>query len=154
MIRSESEYRNAVERLREEESRMTDRKQELAELDLSHEEIKRAMDPLRSFHEQLREEVASYENLKRGKFEELRNFEGLGRMLVALRIARGVSQRELAERLGVHESQISRDERNEYHGITVQRAGKILDALGASTKTQVVSLDSDFTVATATEAKV
>lgn len=153
MIRSESEYRNAVERLREEESRMTDREQELAELDLSREEIKRAMDPLRSFHDQLQEEVASYENLKRGKFEELRNFEGLGRMLVALRIARGLSQRELAERLGVHESQISRDERNEYHGITVQRAGKILDALGASTRTQVVSLDSDLTTATATEAK-
>ena len=153
MIRSESEYRSAVERLREEESRMTDREQELAELDLSREEIKRAMDPLRSFHDQLQEEVASYENLKRGKFEELRNFEGLGRMLVALRIARGVSQRELAERLGVHESQISRDERNEYHGITVQRAGKILDALGASTRTQVVSLDSDLTTATATEAK-
>ena len=154
MIRSESEYRNAVERLREEESRMTDREQELAELDLSRKEIKRAMDPLRSFHDQLQEEVASYENLKRGKFEELRNFEGLGRMLVALRIARGLSQRELAERLGVHESQISRDERNEYHGITVQRAGKILDALGASTRTQVVSLDSDLTTATATEAKV
>ena len=154
MIRSESEYRSAVERLREEESRMTDREQELAELDLSREEIKRAMDPLRSFHDQLQEEVASYENLKRGKFEELRDFEGLGRMLVALRISRGLSQRELAERLGVHESQISRDERNEYHGITVQRAGKILDALGASTKTQVVSLDSDFTVATATEVKV
>lgn len=153
MIRSESEYQNAVERLGEEELRMTDREQELAELDLSREEIKRAMDPLRSFHQQLQEEVASYENLKRGKFEELRNFEGLGRMLVALRISRGVSQRELAERLGVHESQISRDERNEYHGITVQRAGKILDALGASTRTQVVSSDSDFTAATATERK-
>lgn len=152
MIRSESEYRNAVERLREEESRMTDREQALAELDLSREEIKRAIDPLRSFHDQLQEEVASYENLKRGKFEELRNFEGLGRMLVALRISRGLSQRELAERLGVHESQISRDERNEYHGITVQRAGKILDALGASTRTQVVSLDSE--PANATEAKV
>lgn len=153
MIRSESEYQNAVERLREEESRMTDREQELAELDLSREEIKRAMDPLRSFQDQLQEEVASYENLKRGKFDELRNFEGLGRMLVALRISRGLSQRELAERLGVHESQISRDERNEYHGITVQRAGKILDALGASTRTQVISLDSDLTTAIATEAK-
>ncbi len=153
MIRSESEYQNAVERLREEESRMTDREQELAELDLSREEIKRAMDPLRSFQDQLQEEVASYENLKRGKFDELRNFEGLGRMLVALRISRGLSQRELAERLGVHESQISRDERNEYHGITVQRVGKILDALGASTRTQVISLDSDLTTAIATEAK-
>jgi len=41
------------------------------------------------------------------------------------------TQRELAEELGVHETQVSRDERNEYHGITVQRAATILDALGA-----------------------
>jgi hypothetical protein len=26
--------------------------------------------------------------------------------------------------------QVSRDERNEYHGITVERAGRILDAIG------------------------
>ena len=37
-----------------------------------------------------------------------------GHMLAALRIARGVSQRDLAGRLGVHESQVSRDKRNEY----------------------------------------
>ena len=49
---------------------------------------------------------------------------------MALRIALGLTQRELAERLGVHESQVSRDERNEYHGITVERASRILDALG------------------------
>jgi transcriptional regulator with XRE-family HTH domain len=36
---------------------------------------------------------------------------------VALRIATGLTQRQLAETLGVHESQVSRDERNEYHGI-------------------------------------
>jgi hypothetical protein len=28
------------------------------------------------------------------------------------------------------ESQVSRDERNEYHGITVERVSRILDALG------------------------
>jgi len=38
--------------------------------------------------------------------------------------------RELADLLGVHESQVSRDERNDYHGITVDRASRVLDALG------------------------
>mgnify|MGYP003898398865 CR=1 FL=1 len=61
--------------------------------------IKRALDPMRSFHEQLQEEIVSYERLKRGEFDEIHNFEGLGRLLVALRISQGVSQRELAERL-------------------------------------------------------
>jgi transcriptional regulator with XRE-family HTH domain len=53
---------------------------------------------------------------------------------VALRIARGISQREFAERLGVHESQVSRDERNDYHGITVDRANRVLDALKVQMK--------------------
>jgi ribosome-binding protein aMBF1 (putative translation factor) len=70
------------------------------------------------------------EHRKRGELGEIRNLHGLGRTLVALRIALGLTQRELAERLGVHESQVSRDERNEYHAVTVDRASRILDALG------------------------
>jgi len=58
------------------------------------------------------------------------NLYGLGQTLVGLTIALGLTQRELATRLGVHEAQISRDERNEYHGITVERASRILDTLG------------------------
>jgi len=54
----------------------------------------------------------------------------LGRLLIGARIYRGLSQRELASRLGVHESQVSRDERNEYGSITVERASRILEALG------------------------
>jgi hypothetical protein len=37
----------------------------------------------------------------------------------------------------VHESQVSRDERNEYFGITLERAIKILDALNVRLHTKV-----------------
>jgi hypothetical protein len=37
----------------------------------------------------------------------------------------------------VHETQVSRDERNEYFGITLERAAKILDALNVRLRTQV-----------------
>jgi hypothetical protein len=74
-----------------------------------------------------------------GDFDELRNFEGLGRLLIALRVFQGLSQRELAEKLSVHESQVSRDERNEYHGVTVERANRILEALGAELRTTIVT---------------
>jgi DNA-binding XRE family transcriptional regulator len=60
--------------------------------------------------------------LKRGEFEERENLRGLGHLLITSRIAQGISQRELARRLGVHETQVSRDERNEYFGITLERA--------------------------------
>jgi len=92
---------------------------------------------MRSFRMQLEEEVEGYKKLKRGEFEELLNFQGMGRMLIALRIHRGLSQRQLAEKLGVHESQVSRDERNEYNGMTLERLTKILDAFGVSLRTTV-----------------
>ncbi len=47
------------------------------------------------------------------------------------------TQRELARRLGVHESQISRDERNEYFGVTLERAMKVLEALHVRLRTKV-----------------
>lgn len=140
MIRSETEYQQAVVRLKEEAQRIKEQQKQLQGMDLSKEEIKRVLDPVRSFHEQLKEEVASYEKLKRGEFDELRNFEGIGRLLVALRIAQGLSQRELAERLEIHESQVSRDERNEYHGVSVERLKRILEALGAEIRTSVVAI--------------
>jgi DNA-binding Xre family transcriptional regulator len=130
MIRNETEYHEAVRRLGDEAKRLADHEARLKGMNLGAAEVKRALDPLRSFHMQLAEEVESYERLKRGDMGELTNLHGLGRMLVALRIALGFTQRELAERLGVHESQVSRDERNEYHGITVDRVSRILDALG------------------------
>lgn len=61
-------------------------------------------------------------------------------LFVAPRITHGITQRELAERLNVHESQVSRDERNDYHGITVDRAGRLLDVLGVDTRTAVLSV--------------
>lgn len=130
MIRNEAEYQEALSRLEEERQRLDEHRARLAGMGLVDEELKRALDPLRSFHLQLEEEVQSYERLKRGDIGELLNLHGLGHALVALRIARGLTQRELAARLGVHESQVSRDERNEYHGVTVERASRILDAMG------------------------
>jgi transcriptional regulator with XRE-family HTH domain len=75
--------------------------------------------------------------LKRGEFEELDNLRGLGHLLISLRIAQGISQRELAKKLDVHESQVSRDERNEYFGITLERAVKILDTLNVRLHTTI-----------------
>jgi Holliday junction resolvasome RuvABC DNA-binding subunit len=141
MIRNENEYREAVQRATDEAARIKAERAKLQAMGFSKEEIKRAVDPVKTFHEQLKEEIQSYERLLRGEFEELRNFNGLGRLLIALRIAQGVSQRELAERLAVHESQISRDERNEYHGVTVERANRILEALGVEIRSVVEAIE-------------
>ena len=143
MIRNESEYQEASSRLAEEQARLAEHSERLKSAGLNEDEIKRVIDPMESFHLQLREEVESYERLKRGEFEELKNLRGLGHLLISLRIAKGISQRELASRLDVHESQVSRDERNEYHGITLERAGRILEALKVTLHTTVEMEESE-----------
>ncbi len=131
MIRNESEYKKAVRRIQKERGRLSEQERRLKKEGLSKSKVDNLLNPFRSFHLQLQEEVESYEKLRRGEIGELRNLQGLGQTLVAVRIAMGLTQRGLAKRLGVHESQVSRDERNEYHGITVERATRILEALGA-----------------------
>ena len=137
MIRNEAEYQHASARLLEERNRLSEHRARLKEAGLDDDEVNRVIDPIESFHLQLREEVESYERLRRGEFEELVNLRGLGHLLISLRISKGISQRDLAKRLDVHESQISRDERNEYFGITLERAIKILDALNVKLHTKV-----------------
>ena len=137
MIRNEAEYQEASKRMLEELGRLDEHRARLKEAGLSEIEIQRVIDPLESFHLQLKEEVEAYERLKRGEFEELKNLRGLAHLLITSRIAQGITQRDLARRLGVHETQVSRDERNEYFGITLERAAKILDVLNVRLRTQV-----------------
>ena len=74
------------------------------------------MQPALSFHAQLVEEVEWYERVCRRDFETIHTLNAIGRLLIAARIANGLTQQGLAERLGVSAAQVSRDERNDYHG--------------------------------------
>lgn len=147
MIHSEKEYKEAVNRIAQEKQRLAKQKVELKGMGLEAAQVKRALDPIVSFHRQLEEEVQTYERLKRGQFEDISNLRGLGQLLVSLRIARGLTQRQLAQKLGVHESQVSRDERNEYHGITLERASRIMEALGADVRSRVELSQKELNVA-------
>lgn len=130
MIRNEAEYQQAVERVAAEKQRLIEHCASWTEQGFTPEQVAKLREPLESFHMQLAEEVKAYEGLKRGQISDFENLVGLGQVLIGLRIARGMTQRQLAERLGVAESSVSRDERNEYHGITVERANRVLESLG------------------------
>lgn len=129
MIRSESEYQEALRRLEQDRQVAAAQHEALATAGLTGEEVERAMEPLRSFQAQLEEEITWFEEVRRRNFPTIRRLTQIGRLLIALRIANGLSQREFAELLGVSEAVVSRDERNEYHGISVERAQRIIDAL-------------------------
>lgn len=148
MIRTDTEYRRALQRLKEEAETIRAQRNHLADLGLSGDELERAMQPMLSFHAQLEEEVDAYDMMKRGDLGPLQSLTAIGRWLVGARIARGLSQNELAERLGVDASQVSRDERNDYRGITVDRAQRIMEALRVRFTARAESLlESDIEVA-------
>ena len=57
MIRTETEYKNAQKRLEQEKETLQDQREQLEEMDLSEKEVERALGPLISFRDQLREEI-------------------------------------------------------------------------------------------------
>ncbi len=137
MIRTDAEYRRTLERLEESTKYIKLQRKQFEQLALKGEELGRVMGPVLSFHEQLKEELELYERMKRGDLGTLNSLTSIGYWLIGLRIAKGWSQKELAEALGVSEAQVSRDETNDYHGITVDRAQRILEVMGLQFRMEV-----------------
>ena len=130
MIRTEAAYERAQTRLEHEAETLQQQRTQLEAMDLSEREVQRALEPLHSFRDQLQEEIETYERMRRGDMAPLHALTSIGRWLIGARIAKGWSLSDLAEALGVSVQQVSRDENNEYRGITTERAQRILDALG------------------------
>ena len=129
MIRTERDYQEALRRRDADRAFEAQQRAALSAQGLPPEDVEFAMQPHLSFHAQLAEEIAWYERVRARDFEPVHRLSEIGRMLIALRIASGFSQRDLAQRLGVDESQVSRDERHEYYNITIERAQRIADLL-------------------------
>lgn len=86
---------------------------------------------MRSQLKDLQGEVSEYEALREGKIRQ-RVFHSLLEIPTALvegRIARRLTQKQLAEKLGVPEQQVQRYERTGYSGVGVDRLQEVADAL-------------------------
>lgn len=90
------------------------------------------MDATASERDELRAQLARYEDLRSGRVAQrtLHSLRELPVALIEARIAARLTQRELAERLGLPEQQVQRWEANEYAGVGVDRLQTIADALG------------------------
>jgi len=90
------------------------------------------MDATASERDELRAQLARYEDLRSGRVVQrtLHSLRELPVALIEARIAARLTQRELAERLGLPEQQVQRWEANEYAGVGVDRLQTIADALG------------------------
>ena len=79
----------------------------------------------------LEEELREYEQVKAGGFrlEQLDVVSDLPVLLIRARIARGLSQRELARRAGLKEQQIQRYEATDYESASLSRIKEVVAAL-------------------------
>lgn len=68
----------------------------------------------------------------------LDSFDGLAEGLIKARIASGLSQRELADRLGLKEQQIQRYEADRYGSASLQRVQEIAQAIGVRIQNQIM----------------
>jgi ribosome-binding protein aMBF1 (putative translation factor) len=96
---------------------------------LTEAQAKESLSSSWTYAMQCQEEIELYEELKKGKLPPMEHFSTKGKYFVAARIARGMTQRELAEKLGAKESAVSRDERNEYHGMSVEKMERLAQVL-------------------------
>jgi DNA-binding XRE family transcriptional regulator len=80
----------------------------------------------------LRTQVDHYEKLREGRItgREITSLHELPIALIEARIAARMTQRLLAERIGVAEQQVQRWEANDYSGVGLDRLQSIADALG------------------------
>lgn len=61
---------------------------------------------------------------------DVERLDQIAPLIAKMRTARGVSQTELARRLGVSKQVISRYEEEEYRTVAISRLQEILDAMG------------------------
>ncbi len=83
---------------------------------------------------QFKDEIKEYEDMIKAPFPEvlpIHNLNEINRSIVRLRIARKITQEELAQRVGCKQSDISRLERDDYRGHTIAQLDKIIAGLGA-----------------------
>lgn len=135
MIKNERQYRMAKAQVARFEEALTVFSAELRNDRKTHPRLLKAQrDAMQSQLESLRRELIEYEDLERGNVPppDLEYISVVPRDLIRARIAAGLSQRELAERLRMPEQQIQRYEAKEYESVSLARISEVARVLQAA----------------------
>lgn len=139
MIKNERQYRltvSQVERFEQALDRLRARPTAETETENARALHRLELDALDSQIGDLREEVRQFDALRRGGVAAVGSgsLRDLPRVLIEARIARGLSQRGLSERVGLKEQQIRRYEATDYAGANPGRVADVADALGVDVR--------------------
>ena len=116
-----------------------------------HPLLKKAqIDALKSQLGDLKAELEEYKALRTGQRHvlELDSFDDLPRALVQARIAVGLTQQDLATKLGIKEQQIQRYEASDYQSASLARVSEVIKALGLRVRKEVFLPTGHFSLAT------
>lgn len=97
----------------------------------------------------LKAELYEYDMLRSGerKILELTSFDQLPRALIQARIALGLSQKALADKLGIKEQQLQRYEATEYASASIERVGEVINVMGLTIRKDIFLPDVQMTAA-------
>lgn len=89
---------------------------------------------LKSQLQDLEHSLDHFDALRSGRVRDLeaRSFDDIGVKLIEARIARGLTQKDLAAKLGLKEQQIQRYEQGNYRSASLARVAEVINALGVS----------------------
>jgi len=140
MITNEKQYRITRARLGEFAEALANAQAELSNSSLHPKLAQAQCDGLLSVVEELQEQISEYESLRAAKLPVIRStsFDQFGSALIKARIAAGLSQRALADRLGIKEQQIQRYEADGYQSASFRRLNEVADAIGVRVENNVL----------------
>jgi transcriptional regulator with XRE-family HTH domain len=97
----------------------------------------------------LKAELHEYDLLRSGerKILELTSFDQLPRALIQARIALGLSQKSLADKLGIKEQQLQRYEATEYASASIERVKEVINVMGLTVREDIFLPDVQMTAA-------
>ncbi len=128
MIKNDRQYRIAKAQLEKFEQSLTETRQSTERLPIK----KLQEDALKSQIEDLKKEIEEYESIwaSNQSIPELESFDEIPGALIKARLSQGLSQKQLADRLGLAEQQIQRYESSEYETASLARIKELISALG------------------------
>lgn len=140
MITNERQYkitRSEADRFRKAISDLTESP---ARRDVHPRPLQAEREAMESQLADLQAELAAYDRLKSADLSviSINSFDQLADGLIQARIASGLSQKALADRLGLKEQQIQRYEAERYASASYQRLREIADALGVRIKNDIL----------------
>lgn len=130
-IKSEQQYKTMKKRLESLVKQREEKRKELETEGIKEEHIQIALLCVDELYHSTKRDVEEYERVIDGDFEkETVPLHQLGSHLIKLRLWKGLTQTELAERLGVSQEQVSKDENRGYQGASMDKINRVLQALG------------------------